>query len=243
VILTALDVEYLAVKRHFLNLKEKSHKSSIYEIAKFETNKIIWTICLAKAGRGNSKTGIMTERVINYFKPNLVIFVGIAGGIKDVVIGDVVAVDKAYDYESAKISPQLLTRPEIGMSSYAILERAQKVADNVNWKKRIKHLNSKYSDPKIVFRSIATGDKVITSRKSNVFKLIVSRFNDAIAVETEAGGFYQAIRANEGIISLIIRGISDMIDDKAKTDSKGCQEIAADYASAFMIEVLYNFTI
>jgi nucleoside phosphorylase len=59
----------------------------------------------------------------------------------------------------------------------------------------------------------------------------------------EGSGFYTACHANGNIQFLIVRGIWDLLANKAETDAKGHQEIAARNASAFAFEVLSKFKI
>jgi nucleoside phosphorylase len=43
--------------------------------------------------------------------------------------------------------------------------------------------------------------------------------------------------------ALVIRGISDLLDDKQKADAENFQQIAAQHASAFAFEILAKFDI
>ena len=59
----------------------------------------------------------------------------------------------------------------------------------------------------------------------------------------EGIGFLQTVYVNLGIEAIIVRGISDLIQDKELTDKQGYQEIAANHASAFAFEVLANLVL
>lgn len=244
VILTALPLEYIAVREHLVDLEEVTHaKGKVYEIGKFNGIYHNWEIGIAEVGAGNNVCAVETERAINFFNPDVMLFVGIAGAIKDLNLGDVVAADKAYGYEYGKVSSTgFLTRPEAGRSTYSILERARAEARKCDWKARIRG-NIEGNDPTIIIKPIAAGEKVVTEIRSEVYKLITTHYNDAVAVEMEGSGFFTACHANEGLQSLIVRGISDLLNNKEETDKAGYQVIAARNASAFAFEVLSKFKI
>ena len=127
VILTAIPLEYKAVRAYLNEVIEMIHpKGNVYEKGLFKGDYHDWQIGIAEVGAGNNTCALQTERAINYFNPEVILFVGIAGGIKDLNLGDVVAAEKAYGYERGKVSSSgFLTRPEVGMSSFEIYERAK----------------------------------------------------------------------------------------------------------------------
>ncbi|MBE9212837.1 hypothetical protein IQ247_09050 [Plectonema cf. radiosum LEGE 06105] len=92
--------------------------------------------------------------------------------------------------------------------------------------------------PNALVAPIAAGEKVITSKRSSLVKFLQSNYGDAVAVEMEGKGLLQAAHANEPVLALIVRGISDLISSKSKTDKVGWQEIAAHNSSAFAFEIL-----
>ncbi|MEH1945201.1 MAG: CHAT domain-containing protein [Nostoc sp.] len=246
VILTAIPVEYKAVRRYLTELREELHpQGTVYERGKFAANGIAWDVAIVEIGAGNTGAALEAERAINYFQPNVIFFVGVAGGIKDVALGDVVVATKVYGYESGKAKIAFEPRPDVGLSSYNLIQRARAEARKEDWLQRLQRLqlNIPREAPNVLVATIAAGEKVIASKHSSIFNFLQSNYGDAVAVEMEGRGLLQAAHANERVSALIVRGISDLISSKSKTDKAGWQEIAAHHASAFAFEVLAKLNI
>jgi nucleoside phosphorylase len=245
VILTALPVEYLAVRTHIKKLHEEMHpRGTIYERGMFTANNQAWEVGIAKVGAGNVGASVEAERAITYFKPDILFFVGIAGGIKDVVIGDVVVANKVYDYESGKHEDEFFTRPNLGKSNYALVNRAESEARKGEWLKRLS--DSSNPQPRVFVAPIAAGEKVVASKQSEIFRLLRTSYNDAIAVEMEGFGFLSAAFAYPELKAIVIRGISDLIEgknDDSVEPEEYRQEKASRHASAFAFELLAKLVI
>ena len=238
VILTALPVEYKAVRDHLTNLKEETHpKGTVYERGSFLTEGGTWDIVIAVIGSGNDGAALEAERAIEYYNPSIILFVGVAGGIKDVRIGDVVAARKIYGYESGKADTTFKSRGNVGNSSYSMVQRAQAEARKADWLKRIKG-NLQDQPPKVFIGAIAAGEKVVSSTRSAIYEFIKAAYSDSLAVEMEGSGFLKAAQNNEHVKALVIRGVSDLLDGKSEADASGSQIKAARHASAFAFEIL-----
>lgn len=239
VILTALSVEYLAVRAHLANLREEIHpQGTIYERGEFTANSQTWEVGIVEIGAGNPGAAVEAERAIAYFNPDVVLFVGVAGGIKDVAIGDVVASTKIYEYESGKAEQRFKPRPEIGLPAYSLEQRARAEARKGEWLQQLSAVPE--LRPRVFVAPIAAGEKVIASTQSEIFQFLQSNYGDAIAVEMEGLGFLEAARANQRVSAMVVRGISDLIDSEEKSDKAGSQEIASRHASTFAFTILAN---
>lgn len=245
VILTALRVEYEAVRRHLSEVQEETYAGTIYERGNFVAGKGRWEVVIAQIGAGGTATAAEAERAIMHFKPHVTLFVGVAGGLKDVALGDVVVATKGYGYESGKIAAEkFMSRPEVGQSSHLMVQRANAEARKTDWLQRLLRLDAvKDSVPRVFVGPIAAGEKLLASTQSDLYDLLQSTYEDALAIEMESHGFLQATYRHSGMQALIVRGISDLIDNKSEVDKQGSQQVAARHASAFAFEILAKLDI
>ena len=220
------------------NLREETHpQGTIYERGTFSFQEYIWEVVIGEIGMGGPNAS-KSERALNFYHPDVVFFVGIAGGLKDVKRGDVVVATKVYGYESGKEGSEgFEPRPTLGVSTYRMVQRASAVARNDGWLSWLKNTPTA-ALPNVYIGPLVAGEKVIASTRSLLWQFLRKTYSDALAVEMEGHGFLQAIHANEPVKALIIRGISDLLDDKQTAEGEGSQQIAAEHASAFAFELL-----
>jgi len=223
VILTALPVEYKAVQAHLKQINEFTHKGTIYETGVFPVPSGEWGILIGEIGAGNAGASFEAERAISYFDPSVALFVGVAGGVKDVGVGDVVAATKIYGYESGKQEAEFKARPDVGECSYTLVQRARAVARSGGWISRTRGVSGG-SMPRAFVGPVAAGEKVIASTETYLYNFLKSHYNDTLAVEMEGSGFLAAVHANEEVQSLVIRGISDLLDNKSDKGDADRQE-------------------
>lgn len=245
VIITALKEECQAVTAHLSNLKEgKDRYNNIYDCGYFEGAAQTWKVVVAEIGVGNITAAIKVSSAVNHFNPDVLLLVGVAGGLKDEIsLGSVIASTKIYGYQAGKADESFLVRPEIAYSDWGLEQRAKATARKDIWIRRI--INPQFSadtPPEAHVKPIAAGDQVVSSTNSPTFKLLRDHYSDAVAVEMEGYGVLCAARET-GVPSIVIRGISDKVDDKDKVDKIGWQKKAASHASAFAFEMLANYTI
>lgn len=214
-IVTALGLEYNAVADRLSDRRAVVHPQG----SRYETG--LWkgaTIAVAECGAGNTAAALECERAMSYFRPAALLFVGVAGGLKDVALGDVVLASKVYAYESGKADNTFRTRPGVFTTDYALLQTAKLLARSAGL------------DFRCFVGAIAAGEKVISSVQAAEFAFIKEHYGDSLAVEMEGYGFLHAGYANT-TPCMVVRGISDLIADKAVSDASGSQPTAASHAS------------
>src|SRR5215472_7728101 len=97
----------------------RDHLSTVYGYGTFPSQDRTWHVAVAEIGMGGPTAATETERAISYFQPQITLFVGVGGGLKDVKLGDVVAASKIYAYESGKVAQQFQPRLEAWRASHA----------------------------------------------------------------------------------------------------------------------------
>src|SRR5436309_2538022 len=95
VIFTAIPAEYKAVLAHLKHVQEETHpRGTIYSRGTFSSVAQSWDVVLVEIGAGNTGATLEGERAVSRFQPDVILFVGVAGGLKDVQVGDIVAATK-----------------------------------------------------------------------------------------------------------------------------------------------------
>ena len=231
-IMTALPIERDAVMRFLQKKGEiKTQNGSIYTQCAFKRLEV----SVGLSGAGSLNAGPEVERAIATLKPDVAIFSGIAGGVKDVSLGDVVVASKLYGYEAGVDAAEFKPRPEIGLPSYVLLQITHSLVQAGEW--RLRTAGQSGRDSKVFVGPIAAGEKVVKSSTGAVARLIKTTFSDTLAVEMEGAGFLKATYQNR-VDAMVVRGISDLLDNKGEADKSGSQEVAADHAAAFTAELL-----
>jgi len=234
VILTALDVETRAVLRHLPNWTDVTVKGTVFYQGKFEG----WNVAVAEVGAGNVRAATIAERAIEHFRPAVALFVGVAGGVKEVAIGDVIIATKVYGYESGKDEKDgFRPRPDVQNSAYSLEQRGRALLKRADWLNRL-NSNLKNANPQVFVGPIAAGEKVVASKKSVTAKFLRTSYGDALAVEMEGRGFLEGVHINAPVEACVIRGISDLLSGKKNADEAGSQQRAAAAASAVAFEIL-----
>jgi adenosylhomocysteine nucleosidase len=183
-------------------------------------------IVLVRSGIGKVNAAICSQILIDDFSVDIIINVGVAGGIKEEIsLGDVVIAKDLiqHDVDGSSCNYKLGQVPQLSTYSFScsdnLVEKAITSADR-NWNFRV-HKGR-----------IITGDQIISSSSRIDF---FRREFDPHAVEMESAAIGHACYLNN-IPFLIIRAISDYADENLNT----VYEDNEDQAVENSIKVLTN---
>ncbi|WP_327169837.1 5'-methylthioadenosine/S-adenosylhomocysteine nucleosidase [Streptomyces subrutilus] len=231
VILTALNLEYQAVRRRLAEPQVHRHERG----TRFEVGTVEGTSCRVALGltnKGNHSAAVIAERAIQEFSPVAVLFVGVAGALWDTArLGDVVMATHVYAYHGGTSEDDgLKARPRVWEAAHGISQLGSHLARVNDWADDIP---AHGRAPQVRFGAIAAGEVVQNSKISAEARWIRQHYNDALAIEMEAAGVAQAGHLNGAPVA-IIRGISDRADGtKSSAKDRNWQPRAAANAAAF----------
>jgi nucleoside phosphorylase len=226
-VLTALPLEYAAVRAYVEQREEIVHRDGT-RVERGQLPGTPWHVALSELGVGADRAAALTTQLINWLHPQAVLFVGVAGSLKDDIgIGDVVVGTQVYEIHGGKQTPEgFLVRPKALPGSHALEQAARSAVRDM-------------PDVRAHFVPIATGDVVLADAKSEIARFIRSNYNDAGAIEMEGSGALQAAHLNGQLDALVVRGISDRAnDDKSDDDASGSQQRAAKQAALVTVALL-----
>ena len=240
VIMTALDVEHAAVLEHLDDLRPHRHPSgTVFDVGVVKGHPK-HRVALALTGAGTTAAATLTERANSEFTPTAMVFVGVAGGLRDwLAIGDVVVATKIYSYQGGRSErDEFLVRPSAWSISHRLDQEARRLLRGNAWHSFVLQ-RAEGDAPVACFEPIAVGDVVLDSRASELARRLHTSYNDAVAVDMEGSGFAHAAHLGNQVHAVAVRGISDHADGrKAKADRANGQRLAARNAAAFAIALI-----
>jgi adenosylhomocysteine nucleosidase len=243
VILTAMNHEYDAVRKRLSGVTIHTHPmGTIFEIGRLSGG---CRVALARTGVGNQPAAVTAERAANEFSPAAIIFVGVAFALQSRLrLGDVIVATHVYSYHGATSEDSgLRARPRTWELSYRTRQVAEQLELKGKWRRALPVPPRTGPDaPRVIFGPIAAGEIAEYSATSNVRKWLHEHYNDAVAGEMEAAGVAQAGHMNDGLPTVMVRGICDYGDgSKPAADGAGWQQRAVANAAAFAASLAIAF--
>jgi nucleoside phosphorylase len=189
---------------------------------------------------GRVHAAVTTADLIRRFSPRFVLLVGIAGGnrAEGVALGDIIVSDQIIDYELQRLQPG---KPEIRQQAYAVHQRLLSEAQALlGWEAKIEVKRPGKGAVKRRVGPTLCGDKVIAI--GSVLRTLGLQFPNVIAVEMEGAGCALAcLRFDAGPGFLMIRGVSDLADEKKQTSAVvQWRPYASDAAAGFAMHLLHR---
>lgn len=227
VILTAIKEEYAAVRAHLDpdSITVLKRDSVLYEEGIFKYNdQQIAKVIIKECGPRNPGTAQETQRAITNFRPQCILFVGIAGSRKpnDFGIGDVIFPSNVHYYEGGKSElDSSKPRPDDVKPTFSLCEIARLERHKPDWKRLIKgDLDREVSADLGV---IASGEQVVEHFDSEIGKILTKHYGDTACVAMEEYGFLNSVQ-RQGVefatmIAGVVRGVSDILEGSSSETS------------------------
>lgn len=245
ILLTAKDTETKAVRSYFGKPKryERTARGNRYSIWQYPDGESTpeFEIAIYEAGKGQAETIIATGALVESFQPDVVVYLGCAGGDPEHTrIGDVFVSTHIWNYERAsETADRLRSKAHPICPDRVLLDEARSVADFGEWKSKL--LSCEGSEAQVIFGEVASGEKVIKSTDAASWQHIKSSVSDDItACETEGHGFLSALSPLKAY-GIMVRGISDHLSGKdahGKAADDDNQTNAVRTATAFVLQLI-----
>ncbi|MFJ3931762.1 hypothetical protein [Streptomyces sp. NPDC090029] len=237
VVLTALSVEFRALSHLLRDQSTLVHPQGT-SLVKGTLPGLGGTVAVARIGAGNLTSAAIAERVRQWLRPQALLFVGVAGGLKpEARLGDVVVSTKVYHLHPGKETPGgFHARPVPGAVSHRLEQVAGIALCSETWRTWVPdEVRATWQEdgPHVHFQPIIAGEVVLNSAVTSLRDQITFHYGDALAIEMESAGVARVADLSEDLRILTLRGISDHADaDKGEADASGSQHRASAHAAA-----------
>ncbi|MHC4241823.1 MAG: 5'-methylthioadenosine/adenosylhomocysteine nucleosidase, partial [Planctomycetota bacterium] len=240
-ILGAFEQEIILLEDKLTDAQDRTIEEIRFVSGKLRGKKVV----IAYTGIGKVNAAMTTTLLIEHFKPDKVIFTGIAGAVnRQLQPGDIVIAEKTAHHDMGTVWPEGLfhkgvknrlngwENPVFFETDKQLLKLAERAAQQVDL--RSIRIISGQRSPKVVKGVVVTGDAFIASAEKCAE---LRKKLNADAVEMEGAAVAQ-LCFQRGIGYLVIRSISDNADEGAVLDKQTFYLLAAKNSSSLVIEML-----
>lgn len=223
-IIFAMQEELIELKNYLHINKEKK----IYDLIFYEATLNNQNIILTESGIGKTNAARTTQILIDYYKPEAIFNIGVAGGIaKNLKVGDIIISTSLvqHDFDITAFDHPKGYIPNIGNNipiDNKLLNATKTILDtnNISYKEGL----------------IASGDIFCT--KESMATKINTQFN-ALCVEMEGASIAQTAHLSK-TPCLVIRSISDCPDNNNKVTYEEFLETSSKKVAQIMYAILIN---
>ncbi len=182
-----------------------------------------WMICMVGTA-GNVQTAVLVGVLSKVLKPKLAVLVGMAAGVPDLQLGDVVVAEEVLEYEFQRMtSSSMVLQPRPYTPNATLVQNVPLLkSTRPQWSRRCRRLGEvaelrgqelklapkDYEDwyPEVVIGVILAGNKLLENGSLPKLKKM---YHDRVrAAEMEGAGFAAACQS-EGWPWLVFRGVAD----------------------------------
>ena len=208
-IIGAMDVE---INEILNNLSSKHYKQQgDFKITTGNLGK--YKIVLSKSGVGKVNSATTTQFIIDMYKPDYIINIGIAGGLSPKLkAGDTIVAEKMVQHDfdiTAFGAPKGYIDNEGGSNKPTIFYSDKTLVNKI------------LKDKNIKIGTVATGDIFVIDKK---LKYVIREEFNADAIDMESAAIAQAAQRNNTPV-IIIRTISDELDDTTNEYKQNKQNV------------------
>lgn len=223
-IIASMDDELKLIKEQLKNLEITKVTGTTYYKGTINEKEIVLVKCLT----GKVHMALTAQKLIDNFLPNILMNVGVAGGLKDEMnIGDVVIATKTIQSDMDAVTlgwGEIGVIPDINIKDFItdkeVLEKSEEIKDNYEFN--------------VLFGTIVTADKFVTKEEDKEF--LINQF-DGYCTDMETAALGQVCYTNN-ISFMGIRGISDAANSDANTDFRANLVKASDNCGKLVVDLL-----
>jgi adenosylhomocysteine nucleosidase len=240
-ILGAFEQEIILLEDELIDRQQQIIEGIRFVSGNLSGNRVV----IAYTGIGKVNAAMTTTLLIEHFKPEKVIFTGIAGAVNQKLQpGDIVIAERTAHHDMGTLWPEGLfhkgvknrlngwENPVFFDGDEQLIKMAERAAQQVEF--RSIRIISGQRNPKVIKGVVVTGDAFIASAEKSAE---LRKKLNADAVEMEGAAVAQ-LCFQKGIGFLAIRSISDNADESAVLDKQTFYILAAKNSSSLVIEML-----